>query len=359
MLSTLKRWRNGWLGREEAACSVPIFDGALKPNHLLEEADVFYQAQDARDLCSDGQKLWLADGQTILSLDVDGGAEVVLQVGRKVTALCAWAGGVAYAVEGGQVHVHGGEFHGQVWSQVDGHDLNNINALSARDGGLVATQGSQAFGLDRWQHDLMSHGKTGRVFYLSARSSSACDKGPNWAHAYGAVPMQDSLWVSESWAHRVLSLGADGVRREVVAQLPGYPSRMSHCSSGGVWLTVFACRTQLVEFVLREKAFRERMMNTMPAELWVAPQLSSGNSFLEPLQGGGIKQMGVLKPWAPPRSYGLVIRLNDKGIATHSLHSRGGGRHHGVVAVAECADHLYVLSAGSHRVLRIPLRNLT
>ena len=102
----------------------------------------------------------------------------------------------------------------------------------------------------------------------------------------------------------------------------------------------------------------KRMMSTMPAELWVAPQLRSGQSFLEPLQGGGIKQMGVLKPWAPPRSYGLVIRVNEKGVATHSLHSRGGGRHHGVFAVAECDGYLYALSAASQCVVRISLRNL-
>ena len=92
--------------------------------------------------------------------------------------------------------------------------------------------------------------------------------------------------------------------------LPVYPSRLSPASAGGFWLTAFAARTQLVEFVLRENAYRRRMMAEIDPEYWIAPKLKSGQSFLEPMQGAHIKTMGVVKPWAPPRSYGLVIRLD-------------------------------------------------
>ena len=50
-------------------------------------------------------------------------------------------------------------------------------------------------------------------------------------------------------------------------------------------------------------------MAEIDPEYWIAPKLKSGQSFLEPMQGAHIKTMGVIKPWAPPRSYGLVIRL--------------------------------------------------
>ena len=46
--------------------------------------------------------------------------------------------------------------------------------------------------------------------------------------------------------------------------------------------------------------------------------------------------MGILKPWAPPRSYGLVIRLDADGQPLYSLHSRVDGDNHGVVAAVEC-----------------------
>ena len=72
------------------------------------------------------------------------------------------------------------------------------------------------------------------------------------------------------------------------------------------------------------------------------------------VQGAGIQQMGVRKPWAPPRSYGLVIYLDAEFRPRASLHSRADGIHHGIVAAAEAANgDLYVLSAGAQAVLKI------
>jgi hypothetical protein len=271
-------------------------------------------------------------------------------------------GGLVYAEQGRGVFVKGGLHDGLSWTEIDGQVLTNINALCSTTDGLIVSQGSQTYTQNQWQFDLMGKGQSGQVIYLPLNHLPAKVLRSKMAYAFGVLQMNDEVWVSESWNHRILALNSVSnqtqVSREVLNQLPGYPSRMTKSSKGGAWLSVFACRTQLVEFVLRETAFRERMMSTMPPELWVAPQLSSGHSFLEPLQGGGIKQMGVLKPWAPPRSYGLVVRLNEQGVAVQSFHSRGGGRHHGVVALAECGDDLYVLSAGSQAILRMPLRSL-
>ena len=94
--------------------------------------------------------------------------------------------------------------------------------------------------------------------------------------------------------------------------------------AAGIWIdeadhlgadpsAVRTARTQLVEFVLREPAYRRRMMAEIDPAYWVAPRLRSGLSFKEPMQGAHIKTMGVIKPWAPPRSYGLVIRLGADG----------------------------------------------
>ena len=117
-------------------------------------------------------------------------------------------------------------------------------------------------------------------------------------------------------------------------------------------------RTRLVEFVLREKEYRRRMMSEVDPRYWVAPRLSSGKTFLEPLQGGSVKQLGILKPWAPPSSYGLVIRLDADGLPLYSLHSRADGIHHGITAAVETPRHLYLLSKGAGRLLRAPLETI-
>ena len=72
------------------------------------------------------------------------------------------------------------------------------------------------------------------------------------------------------------------------------------------------------------------------------------------MQGAQLKMMGIVKPWAPPRSYGLVIRLSPEGRVRYSLHSRFDGKHHGVVAAAvECRGDLFVLAKGCGRILRL------
>jgi hypothetical protein len=100
------------------------------------------------------------------------------------------------------------------------------------------------------------------------------------------------------------------------------------------------------------------MMATVDPKYWIAPALSSGHDFIEPLQQGGVRQMGQLKPWAPARSYGLVVRLDADFQPLFSLQSRVGGDHHGVTAVAEFQGSLLVLSKGASKVLRIPLSDI-
>jgi hypothetical protein len=232
-----------------------------------------------------------------------------------------------------------------------------VNALVASPSGrLLATDGSGTYPVSRWAHDLMSHGRSGRVLSIDLSTGQVHVLTSGLRYAFGIAASGDDAIVSESWRHRLLRIGSKGVESAPLDNLPVYPSRLCAAAGGGYWLTAFTGRTQLVEFVLRENAYRRRMMQEIDPEFWVAPRLNSGNSFQEPMQGAHLKTMGVVKPWAPPRSYGLVIRLNSDCVPRYSLHSRVDGRNHGVVAVAEVGDALYVLAKGAGRLLRLPLK---
>jgi hypothetical protein len=69
-------------------------------------------------------------------------------------------------------------------------------------------------------------------------------------------------------------------------------------------------------FVLREDDFRQEMMGTIAPQYWIAPALATSGDALEPMQSGSIKALGIQKPWAPPRSYGLIARIDE--VATSS-----------------------------------------
>lgn len=367
MPSPLRGWLDRLLGRGDAACTVPTFDGVLKPNQTLEDAQVHAVLDAPTDLATDGRALLVADGRRLLRIAPEGGAVSELaRFDADLSAIACRDRSVAVALDGRRVQVHRLSADGLAlersaadpgWDGASGGRWTSINALAfLPDGSLLATQGSATHAVGEWCRDLMTLGRSGAAWRLHANGTDplASDLG----HAFGALPAADgSAWISESWRHRVVRVagGAGGRSTVVLDRLPGYPSRLSPAADGGAWLTVFAPRTQLVELVLREKAYRLRMIAEVDPRYWVAPALASGRDFLEPLQGGGVKTMGVLKPWAPPRSYGLVIRLDAGGNPVSSLHSRVGGRHHGVVAAVECAGSLFILAKGSGCLLRLPL----
>ncbi|HEX2365869.1 MAG TPA: hypothetical protein VHJ00_12700, partial [Bradyrhizobium sp.] len=195
----------------------------------------------------------------------------------------------------------------------------------------------------------------GRLLSINPDTGEIKVRASGLHYAFGVAAVGQEVLVSESWRHRLLTVGANGAVRSVLDQLPVYPSRIAPASDGGFWLTAFTARTQLIEFVLREAAYRKRMMQEVPPEFWVVPRLRAGGSFQEPMQGAHLKTMGVVKPWAPPRSYGLVIRLAADFSPMFSFHSRVDGENHGVVAAAELNGSLYVLAKGPRRLLRLTL----
>ena len=208
-----------------------------------------------------------------------------------------------------------------------------------------------------WTWDVMERGRSGRLLRIDIAAKRVEGLASGLRYAFGVAAMGDAVLVSESWRHRLVAHGASGAK-VVLAHLPVYPSRIAPASDGGWWLTCFTARTLLVEFVLREKAYRRRMMAEIAPEHWIAPRLVSGASFFEPMQGAHLKTMGVVKPWAPPRSYGLVIRLDASGKPLYSLHSRFDGVNHGIVAAAERDGALYLIAKGPRRLLRLPVEGL-
>ena len=75
---------------------------------------------------------------------------------------------------------------------------------------------------------------------------------------------------------------------KLLTKLPGYPARLSPASDGGAWLALFAPRNRLIEFILLEHEYRSAMMREIDRPYWIAPALSSGDTFLEPLQAGPV-----------------------------------------------------------------------
>jgi hypothetical protein len=328
------------------AVTIPPLDGAFRPNTRLDEAEIFTTLADADNLAVRGGMLLASSGNAVFELAAGAAPRVVETFAAPVTALAVSpAGELAVGLETGKIFIAGKE--AELLSAV-----RCITALAfGNDGALWLANGSATQSPSMWSADLMAHGASGSVWKRDAGSFREVASGLAWP--YGLHPTGDSIVVSESWRHRLLRIDANGKAETVIDHLPGYPSRISPAGDGGVWLSIFAPRNRLIEFILQEEHYRSDMMAEVEPRYWIAPSLSSSRSFLEPLQCGGIKTMGVHKPWSPTRSYGLVVKLDASLRPVSSLHSRANGIRHGTCSAVELGGRVYVASRGGDEVLTI------
>jgi hypothetical protein len=329
------------------AVTIPPLDGAFRPNTRLDDAPAFADLTEPDNLLIAGDRLLASSGNAVYSLAAGVEPKVVETFPSPITALAlSPSGELTVGLESGRLLVGGKEV-----SLPSG--VNCITALAhAEDGALWLANGSAEHGPSQWAADLMKKGASGSLWKRDAAGGEFRKVAGALAFPYGLHPISRDVLVSESWRHQLVRFdGATGNRSTALTHLPGYPARLSPASDGGAWLTLFAPRNRLIEFVLQETHYRQDMIDQVPPACWIAPALASNRSFLEPLQCGAIRTMGIHKPWSPSRSYGLVVKLDPKMQPLFSLHSRANGTRHGICSVAESGGRLLIASKGGDCVL--------
>lgn len=338
-----------FLGRGDAAVTVPPLDGGLKPNNLLEElpAGVGAAAPDGVAIWRGGL-IW-SEGARLMA----GPEAELADFGAEITALATDADRVAVATDS-SLHVLDAGLN-DVTPALDAA-LAHVTALSfAPDGALWVACGSSANPPREWRRDLMEKNRSGSVSRVDLATGAVRVLRRGMGYPAGLVATGDRVAVSEAWRSQIVGIDAEGRTETLLDEIPGYPGRLSARPGGGYWLCVFAPRSPLFEFVLREPGFRKAMLRDLDPEHWVAPKYASGRDFHEPMQGGALKQMGILKPWAPTLSYGLVVALDEAFVPQASYHSRAGGRRHGVTGAAEAGGKLFLAARGNDEILTIDL----
>ncbi|TGV51647.1 hypothetical protein EN784_49115 [bacterium M00.F.Ca.ET.141.01.1.1] len=333
------------------AVTIPPLDGAFRPNTRLDDAPAFAELTEPDNLLVAGGRLLASSGNAVLGIAVGVEPVVVETFPSPVTALSlSPSGELTVGLESGKLFIAGREV-----SLPAG--IRCITALAyAEDGGLWLANGSAEHTPSQWAADLMKKGASGSLWKRDAAGGEFRKLAGDIAFPYGLHPIGKDVLVSESWRHQLVRFdGTTGNRSTVLTHLPGYPARLSPAGDGGAWMALFAPRNRLIEFVLQETHYRQDMIGQVPPAYWIAPALASNRSFLEPLQCGGIRTMGIHKPWSPSRSYGLVVRLDQNMQPRFSLHSRANGTRHGICSVAERDGGLLIASKGGDCVLAVDL----
>lgn len=342
--------------------AIPSMDGAFSPNDRLERttpigeplpgADAVAEAPDGSIFVSAGNTVWRLGGPGYES------RSIFHEFDCAVGALAFHPDGRLFVCTERGLAAIDGAGRMALLAEAEGEALNCLTAVAAApDGTIFASDGSTRHPAVDWCVDLMELNALGRIVSCGPALDKAhtLRRGLDYPGGLAVAP-DGYLWFTESFGHslsraRVTAPGVIGPTEAVIRNLPGYPSRLAPAAAGGFWLSLFAVRTHLVEFVLKEDDFRYEMMRTIPQPYWIAPVISSTRDCLEPLQLGGLRALGIEKPWAPPRSYGLLARLDADGDVVETMHSRVGGKNHGITAAIETAQGLVIVSQGSGRVL--------
>jgi hypothetical protein len=340
--------------------TIPVMDGNLSPNDTLERCEEIAHFDDQiDDIAFDHSgAMYLSVGHTVqraaaatpesrelfASFDGNAGAMAVHPDGRLL--VCVSGQGVASVSPDGSI----------AWlHEADGGALRCATAITtASDGSIFITEGSSTNLPEDWVIDLMEKNASGRLVRCDADLTGAVTIRSNLAWPHGCLLNADESAViyTESWHHTLSQCDRNGGQvRKIVPNMPGYPARISADPDGSIWLSLFAVRTHLVELVLDDTDFRQEMMARIEPRYWISPAIRATGSYLEPLQGGGIKKLGIVKAWAPPRAYGLIMRLDAAGDILESLHSRVGGNCHGVTSAKHHGDRLYIVSKGHQRLM--------
>src|SRR5579863_3515417 len=198
VIVAIREFTNRFLGRGEATIAVPSFDGVLKPNEKLEQAETLLECAAPDDLATDGVNVFLADGRRLLRLDGAAATEI-RSFDQPISALaCMAGGGVAVALAGREVQVYATPAAAKPQA-VFSDGLNAVNALAAGpDGALIATDGSQARGVDEWAWDLMERGRSGRALLLDPATGSVNPLAKGLHYALGACARGAATLISES-----------------------------------------------------------------------------------------------------------------------------------------------------------------
>jgi hypothetical protein len=347
-VASLKEWINPNWGIHR---SVPPMEAGLRPNDWMSDATsrLPEKVVDVDAVATRAGTLYYSAGQFVHALN-DPSAPVDL--GDPVTAIAASPTRLVAAVSGrGLVEIAS---TGTKMISEDHAVLRCVTDLAfGADDVIFATVGSAVHDVEDWSRSLLEDDSSGSVVIVRNGSAEVVARDLAWPS--GVAVDGDSLILALSLAHTIerrplTAINTSGA--ELVRNMPVYPGRIEP-GPDGFWVAAPYVRNRFTELLIDEPVIRKDMMGSIEQDQWFVPRLGRGNPWTDPLQIGQLRVLGVIKPWAPARSYGLVFHIDRSGRITESHHSRSDRDRHGITGVAVLDGSVVVAARGASDIYQL------
>ena len=306
-MNPLRKAVDRWFGRGEASITIPPMDGAFRPNDLLDLAPPVLEAPapDCLAVTSLGLVVSLGPLAAQHRQARRLRARDLREADQRCDRLAGWRGG------GGPDRRRDRLRRRPARRNDDRAEPRSRLHHGARAGcgrSLLVANGSATNGPAAWKRDLMEKNASGSVWRVDPAKGAYTRLAGDLAYPYGLLEDAGSVVVSESWRSALTRISPGGGGRNESGA--GEPSRLSEppvARRRQQHLARVVCAAQSARRIRAERrplsSAHDRARSTPTTGLRLA--LRSGATPLEPTQQGGVRQLGVLKPWSPSRSYGL------------------------------------------------------
>jgi ribose transport system permease protein len=161
----------------------------------------------------------------------------------------------------------------------------------APDGRIFFSEATLRFDITEWAVDALEARGNGRILCYDPRDKSTRTIISKLQFPNGICVTNDgeSILFAETWGCRVQRYwfaGPKAGQREIVLEnIPGYPDNINRASDGNYWLALVGMRAPAFDLAWRMPGMRRRMVNRIPHDEWLYPNMNTGCVFKFDLSG--------------------------------------------------------------------------
>ena len=198
----------------------------------------------------------------------------------------------------------------------------------APDGKIYFSEATIRFDVNEWMIDGLECRGNGRIICYDPATNTTRTVLPKLMFPNGICVTHDgqSILYAETWPCRISRYYFAGPKagkvEPLMPNLPGYPDNINRSSDGHYWCAFVGMRAPVFDLAMKMPAFRKKMVDRIPHDEWLYPNMNSG----------------------------CVIKFNEQGEVLDCLWDSKGVNHPMITSMREHKGYLYLGGSLNNRI---------